>query len=284
MDRHVDWCTIICLIGGGQEINTGEAGVSEWISSLKNNYPHWNIYYSNLILDDKNYLADETLKDWLQRTAIEQKELHLSVSLRSFRSEKISDLMHNIIDANYVNANLIFSEVKDLFPICLTRDLQKAKKWLRNNSKGTERIGIIGSSGGRRLRPQGIDVKNEISAPNWFLNSSDDVRSSNYLEDVATEFDIQGLEIDWVCLAWDINYYFDNDKWNYQNFSGTKWQKIHNKNEQKYLQNAYRVLLTRARQGLIIYIPEGDDLDRTRPKELYNNTFQFFKSCGFNII
>jgi DUF2075 family protein len=138
--------------------------------------------------------------------------------------------------------------------------------------------------GGRRLRPLGIDVKNEISAPNWFLNKSDDIRSSYFLEETATEFDIQGLEIDWVCLAWDINYYFKNGKWNCQNFSGTKWQKIHNENDKTYLQNAYRVLLTRARQGLIIYIPEGDDLDHTRPKELYDETYKYFKTCGIETI
>jgi hypothetical protein len=280
MDRHVDWCTIICLIGGGQEINTGEAGVSEWLSSLKNNYPHWDIYYSNLISTDNNYLSDIELRNWIQSVATEKQELHLSVSVRSFRSEKISELMHEILEANYQRANTLIGEVKNVFPIFMTRDLPTAKKWLRTQAKGSERIGLVASSGGRRLRPLGIDVKNEISAPNWFLNNSDDVRSSYFLEEIATEFDIQGLEIDWVCLAWDINYYFENAKWNCQNFSGTKWQNINNVNDKTYLQNAYRVLLTRARQGLIIYVPEGDDLDHTRPKKLYDKTFNYFLSCG----
>ncbi len=280
MDRHEDWCTIICLIGGGQEINTGEAGVSEWLSSLKHNYPNWDIHYSNLISTDENYLADTELRDWLQTVATEKHELHLSVSVRSFRSEKISELMHEILEAKNENANKLFTEVKNAFPIYLTRDLTIAKKWLREKAKGSERIGLVASSGGRRLRPLGIDVKNEISAPNWFLNSSDDVRSSNYLEEVATEFDIQGLEIDWVCLAWDINYYFKDGKWNCQNFEGTTWRQMHNLNDKSYLQNAYRVLMTRARQGLIIFIPHGDKLDRTRPNELYDTTFNFFVSCG----
>ena len=280
MDRHKDWCTIICLIGGGQEINTGEAGVSEWLSSLKNNYPNWDIHYSNLISTDENYLSNKELRDWLQIVATEKHELHLSVSVRSFRSERISELMHEILEANNSTVNNLFNEVKNVFPIYLTRDLATAKNWLRSKAKGSERIGLIASSGGRRLRPLGIDVKNEISAPNWFLNNSDDIRSSNYLEEIATEFDIQGLEIDWVCLAWDINYYFKNGKWNCQYFSGTKWQNIHNENDKTYLQNAYRVLLTRARQGLIIFIPNGDELDHTRPKALYDTTFNYFKSCG----
>ena len=284
MDRHEDWCTIICLIGGGQEINTGEAGVSEWLSSLKNNYPHWDIHYSNLISTDDNYLSDIELRNWVQSVATEKHELHLSVSVRSFRSEKISELMHEILEANHERANTLVAEVKNDFPILITRDLKTAKKWLRTQAKGSERIGLVASSGGRRLRPLGIDVKNEISAPNWFLNNSDDIRSSYFLEEIATEFDIQGLEIDWVCLAWDINYYFENGIWNCQYFSGTKWQNIHNENDKTYLQNAYRVLLTRARQGLIIYIPEGDDLDHTRPKELYDQTFNFFQSCGIQNI
>jgi len=284
MDRHEDWCTIICLIGGGQEINTGEAGVSEWLSSLKNNYPHWDIHYSNLISTDDNYLSDIELRNWVQSVATEKHELHLSVSVRSFRSEKISELMHEILKAKHERANTLLGEVKNDFPILITRDLTTAKKWLRTQAKGSERIGLVASSGGRRLRPLGIDVKNEISAPNWFLNNSDDIRSSYFLEEIATEFDIQGLEIDWVCLAWDINYYFKDGKWNCQYFSGTKWQNIHNENDKTYLQNAYRVLLTRARQGLIIYIPEGDNLDHTRPKELYDSTFNYFQSCGIQTI
>jgi hypothetical protein len=265
MDRHEDWCTIICLIGGGQEINTGEAGVSEWLDALKNNYSEWQVHYSNLITLDDNYLSNDSLIEWLKKNAIEETALHLSVSVRSFRSEKVKTL---------------FSEILPHFPICVTRDLATAKRWLREKARGTERIGIVASSGGRRLRPLGIDVKNELYAPDWFLNGSYDVRSSNYMEDVATEFDIQGLEIDWVCMAWDINFYYKNDKWNYQNFTGTSWKQIQSESVRSYLQNAYRVLLTRARQGLIIYLPMGDDLDHTRPKALYDNTFNYLISCG----
>lgn len=284
MDRHEDWCTIVCLIGGGQEINTGEAGVSEWLSALRQHYPNWIIYYSSYILTDNNYLSDNNLLEWMQLNANEEQELHLSVCVRSFRSERISELMHRMLEGNATASAEIFTEIKADFPIFLTRNLETAKEWLRAKARGSERIGIVASSGGRRLRPLGIDVKNEISAPDWFLNPSTDVRSSNYLEDVATEFDIQGLEIDFVCLAWDINFYFSNGKWNYQRFEGTTWRQIHSATERSYLINTYRVLLTRARQGLIIFVPEGDDRDITRPKNLYDQTFQYLTSCGITEI
>mgnify|MGYP003575708580 CR=1 FL=1 len=284
MNRHENYCTIICLVGGGQEINTGEAGLSEWVIALKNHFRNWDIYYSNFITSDNDYLIDETLKDWLKDNGKAETELHLSVSVRSFRSEKISSFVHAVIDGNSNQAKAIFEEIFSLFPIRITRDFNVAKDWLRKNKKGTERIGIVGSSGGRRLRPLGIDVKNEIIAEDWFLNDATDVRSSHYLELVATEFDIQGLEIDYVCLAWDINFYFNNGKWNYQSFEGTKWKLINSEIDKSYLRNAYRVLMTRARQGLIIFLPYGDNLDPTRPKEFYDSTYNFLIECGIQTI
>jgi Cdc6-like AAA superfamily ATPase len=284
MNRHENYCTIICLVGGGQEINTGEAGLSEWVIALKNHYPNWDIYFSNLITADNDYLNDKSLKDWLKENGKPETELHLSVSVRSFRSEKISSFVHEVIDGNAIKAKIILNEIDRLFPIRLTRDFNVAKEWLRKNKKGTERIGLVGSSGGRRLRPLGIDVKNEITAEDWFLNDATDVRSSHYLELVATEFDIQGLEIDYVCLAWDINFYFNEGVWNYQSFEGTRWKSINSEIDKSYLRNAYRVLMTRARQGLNIFIPYGDNLDPTRPKELYDNTYNFLSSCGIQTI
>ncbi|OSZ81291.1 hypothetical protein CAP36_08665 [Chitinophagaceae bacterium IBVUCB2] len=284
MDRHDDWCTIVCLIGGGQEINTGEAGVSEWLKALKNTNSNWDAYYSNLFLTDESYLSDQTLRKWISDSGKMELHLHLSVCVRSFRSEKISELMHNILESKTQVVKDLFLEVRNEFPIYLTRSLATAKNWLREKAKGSERFGIIASSGGKRLRPCGIDVNNQLDAPNWFLNNSDDVRSSNHLEDVATEFDIQGLEIDWVCLAWDINFYNKEGKWFYQSFKGTKWQRVKQLDDLAFLKNTYRVLMTRARQGLIIYLPHGDDLDITRPKELYDATFKYFISCGFTEI
>ena len=155
MDRHEDWCTIICLIGGGQEINTGEAGVLEWLSSLKNNYPQWNIYFSNLISTDDNYLANSELREWLQAVATEKHELHLSVSVRSFRSERISELMHKILEGNNNYAYKIFLEIQSAFPLYITRDLVKAKSWLRSKAKGSEKFGFIASSGGQKIKTMG---------------------------------------------------------------------------------------------------------------------------------
>lgn len=285
MDRHEDWCTIVCLIGGGQEINTGEAGVSEWIESLKQKYSDWNIYYSDKILNEKTtYLNDDELLDWLEANGNKENDLHLAVSLRSFRSEKVALFIQYLLENKSDQAKDVFNSFQVNYPIYLTRNLNTAKKWLKQKAKGTERIGIVASSGGRRLRAEGIDVKNEFKPANWFLNEKEDVRSSYYLEEIATEFDIQGLEIDYTCVAWDINLYHDNKKWNYQNFKGSKWQNINQDSAKKYLLNSYRVLLTRARQGMIIFIPEADNKDITRPKVHYDKTFDYFKQCGLTII
>ena len=283
MDRHQDWCTIVCLIGGGQEINTGEAGVSEWVQSLKQKYSNWNVYYSDKILSENTtYLSDKELLNWLEINGKKEVDLHLAISLRSFRSENIALFVQYVLENKSNKAKDIYDSIKDNYPIFLTRNLSVAKKWLIQKAKGTERIGIVASSGGRRLRADGIDVKNEIEPANWFLNGKDDVRSSYYLEEIATEFDIQGLEIDFTCVAWDINLHHHENKWHYQNFKGSKWQNINQDSAQKYLLNAYRVLLTRARQGMIIFVPEVDGADATRSKVLYDNTFEYLKSCGLS--
>nr|WP_291354890.1 DUF2075 domain-containing protein [Acinetobacter sp. UBA3106] len=279
MDRHQDWCVIVCLIGGGQEINTGEAGVTEWIEALKQNYPDWKIYYSDKILDEPVYLAATEQREWLKQQGICESSLHLAVSVRSFRSERVSQLIHHLLDDEPELAAELYQNIKNDYPIYLTRDLKQAKKWLKTKAKGSERYGIIASSGARCLRAEGIDVKNKISPPDWFLNSPRDVRSSYYLEEIATEFDIQGLEIDFSCLAWDINFYYDNG-WQYQAFKGTCWQQIRQKEKQQYLLNAYRVLLTRARQGMVIYIPKIDACDWTRPKSKYDSTYEYLKTCS----
>ncbi len=280
MNRHSDWCTIVCLIGGGQEINTGEAGLEEWVSSLKNYFPEWDIHYSNSILESDNYLKSKESRQWLVGNGISEIELHLAVSVRSFRSEQLSNFIHELLNVKIDNSKLIYSQIKNSYPIVVSRNLEKAKEWLRLKAKGTERIGLIGSSGARRLRPLGIDVKNEISAPSWFLNNSQDIRSSYFLEEVATEFDIQGLEIDWACVAWGGNFYMNNTDWKYQNFKGTKWQNINKEIDKEYLKNTYRVLLTRARQGMVIFVPESSDIDNTRPKEFYDRTYEYLKEIG----
>lgn len=284
MNRHKDWCTVICLIGGGQEINTGEAGLEEWVNALQNNFKDWEIHFSNSIVDSLNYIKTETQKIWLKQNGFAENNLHLSVSVRSFRSEKISEFVFQLLELNLEKSKRIFSEIKNSFPIILTRDLEAAKRWLRDESKGSERYGLIASSGARRLKSIGLDVKNEISASNWFLNSKDDIRSSYFLEDIATEFDIQGLEIDYTCLIWGANFHIHNNEWKYQSFKGTKWMNINQEVTKRYLKNTYRVLLTRARQGMIIFVPNGSDIDHTRPNSFYDETYNYFKEIGIKEI
>lgn len=284
LNRHSDWCSIVCLIGGGQEINTGEAGLGEWIDSLKNHFPDWNIHYSDLILGNDNYIKSEESKNWLIENGNSESELHLAVSVRSFRSEKLSNFIHELLNVEIENSKNIYLDIEEAYPIVVTRSLEKAKEWLRKKARGSERIGLISSSGARRLRPFGIDVKNEISAPNWFLNNSQDIRSSYYLEEVATEFDIQGLEIDWACVAWGGNFHMNKGSWKYQSFRGTKWQNINKEIDKEYLKNTYRVLLTRARQGMVIFIPESNPMDHTRPEGFYDHTFEYLLEIGIKLI
>jgi len=285
MDRHKDWCTIVCLIGGGQEINTGEAGLEEWIRPFFDKFEDWDIYYSSKIVEDENYIKDnEVLMILNDKKAVKKDELHLSVSLRSFRSAQLSSFIQEIINNNIEKAKEIYELfVKEYYPIKITRDLDKARNWLKISAKGSERIGVVASSGGIRLRPFGLNVKAKIDAPIWFLNDKDDIRSSYFLEEVATEFDIQGLELDWTCVAWDGDLFYDKNNWNYKKFTGTTWKNI-NPVITNYLINSYRVLLTRARQGMIIYIPFGNNEDITRPEFMYDGTFELFKSLGIEDI
>lgn len=286
MNRHEDWCTIVCLIGGGQEINTGEAGLEEWIRPFSNKFQDWDIYYSSKIVEDENYIKDkEALVILNNRKAIKKDELHLSISLRSFRSAQLSSFIQEIINNNIEKAKEIYELfIKEYYPIKITRDLNKARNWLKISAKGSERIGVVASSGGIRLRPFGLNVKAKIDAPIWFLNDKDDIRSSYFLEEVATEFDIQGLELDWTCVAWDGDLFYHNNQWNYRKFKGTKWQNINSPEITNYLINSYRVLLTRARQGMVIYIPNGNNEDVTRQEFMYDGTFEFFKSLGIEEI
>lgn len=283
MDRRNDWCTVICLIGGGQEINTGEAGLIEWFHALQKRFQHWDVYHSGQLLN-KNYNLGEDLSSRIQSlNAYEKKGLHLAVSIRSFRAEKLSDFVGAIIDGNHEQARLLNTELTN-YHLAVTRDINKAREWLRNHARGTERLGMLASSGAMRLKPEGIHVKSKIDPANWFLNGKEDIRSSYYLEDVATEFDIQGLELDWTGVCWDADFRIESGHWAFYNFKGTKWQSVNDRFRRLYLANAYRVLLTRARQGMVIFVPYGDDQDHTRPKCYYDQTFEFLRQCGIEVI
>ncbi|MFN3828228.1 MAG: DUF2075 domain-containing protein [Micavibrio sp.] len=278
MNRREDWCTIICLIGGGQEINTGEAGLIEWFNALKKRFPHWDVYHSGQ-LTNKNYSWGEDLGTKLAGlNAIERTTLHLAVSIRSFRAEKLSDFVGAIIEGNADDAAQIKKDLGQ-YHIALTRDLDVARTWLRHHARGTERLGLIASSGAIRLKPEGIYVKGQTDPVNWFLNGKEDIRSSYYLEDVATEFDIQGLELDWTGMCWDADLRMESGGWGYYSFKGTKWQNVNDRFRRAYLANAYRVLLTRARQGMVIFVPRGDHDDSTRPPQFYDETYDFLKRC-----
>ena len=159
--------------------------------------------------------------------------------------------------------------------------MSKAKAWLREKARGTERYGIVVSSQAERLKPYALDVKTPIDPIHWFLDDSDDVRSSYYLEDVATEFHIQGLELDWACVTWDADFRYTPEGWENWSFRGSKWQHIHSEDRKRYLKNAYRVLLTRARQGMVIVVPDGDESDKTRSPHFYNSTYEYLKNVGF---
>jgi len=279
MNRHKDWCVVVCLIGGGQEINTGEAGITEWITALKENYQDWEIHFSDEIFKSDYALSREWLEDQGPLKLHIEPDLNLSVSLRSFRAEKLSAFISAVISGDAIRAREIKEHLTN-YPIYLTRDLEKAKDQLRQWARGSERIGLVASSNAIRLKPSGIFVKGEIDPTLWFLKDKSDIRSSHYLEDVATEFDVQGLEIDWVGVCWDANFRVEDGKWVTYNFSGSKWQSVHDLEKQKYIANSYRVLLTRGRQGIVIFIPEGDDSDSTRHKTFYDQTFNFLKSSG----
>ncbi len=279
MDRHDDWAVIICLIGGGQEINKGEAGLPEWFTALKENYQNWKIWVS-AELNDFEYNMGEDLYADLNHGVIEEKEkLHLSVSVRAFRSEKVSEFVKTLLDCD-ANASSLIDQLNGKYPIAITRSFDLAKSWLKEKSRGTERIGILASSGGVRLKPHGINAKNDIDPRHWFLNGKNDVRSSFYLEDVATEFDIQGLELDWTCVCWDADLRFTNNGWDYKEFRGTSWNNINDESRKLYLKNSYRVLLTRARQGMIIFVPYGDKKDFTRVPKYYDSIYNYLKNIG----
>lgn len=269
MDRHPDWCAIICLIGGGQEINTGEAGVDEWLRALQGSFSHWQAHLPTA-------LPQTVELQNVQRSP----DLPLATSIRSFRAEKLSDFVGQVLEGDAVSAAVLRKEL-DRYPLFITRDLDKARQWLRKQRRGSERAGLLASSNGARLKPHGVFVKAKIEPEKWFLAEREDVRSSDALEDAATEFDVQGLELDWACLCWDANLRREGDGWQTLQFKGTRWQFVNDAPRRRYLVNSYRVLLTRARQGLVVFVPSGSEDDHTRPPASYDPIAAYLKECGF---
>jgi len=284
MDRHPDWCTVVCLVGGGQEINIGEAGISEWISALEIRFPSWEVHISSRMALPE-YGSKSQVEEFLASPRVHSDEhLHLAVSVRSFRAEALSEWVGHIIDNEPEAARATYKSIEAAYPIYLTRDLTATRAWLRSQARGTERFGLVASSGAQRLRPEGIHIKAKIEPANWFLNDSADVRSSYYLEDVASEFAVQGLELDWVGVCWDGDFYHKDGRWVCQAFKGTKWQSVNDESRRVYLKNAYRVILTRSRQGMILFVPKGEASDRTRPSSFYDGTVEFLCACGIPML
>lgn len=299
LDQREDWATIICLVGGGQEINTGEAGISEWINAINEHFPHWKVYISPMLTEPE--YAEGKVNELLEvnNNVTFSDDLHLKVSLRSYRAEKLSAFVHSVLTFN-PNAKNIYEEIKDNYPIVLTRDMDKAREWLHKKVRGTERTGVLVTKEAARFKPLAIHIleTGDENAVHWFLEDKDDTRSSNYLEDAATEIQVQGLELDYTCLLWDADMRYDNGKWRYYRFNGsTKWIERTGKSEKeqeqmKYMLNAYRVLLTRARAGMVICVPKGNSNmtpsgfpeDNTRLPEFYDGTYEYLKSVGLKEI
>ena len=300
LDQREDWATIVCLVGGGQEIHDGEAGISEWIYALNEKFPHWKVYISPKLTEPEyaEGKVNELLKE--NKNVTYSENLHLGVSLRSFRAEKLSAFVHALLAVEPEKAAELYNEIKDRYPIVLTRDMKKAKEWLHSKVRGTERTGVLITKESARFKPLGIHVlpSGDENAVHWFLDDKANTKSSNYLEDAATEIQVQGLELDYTCLLWDADMRYNDRKWHFYKFNGTtKWNEQLPNTESKqelckYMLNAYRVLLTRARSGMIICIPKGNSNktlsgfweDSTRLPEFYDDTYEYLRSLGIEEI
>lgn len=283
MDRHDDWAVIICLVGLGQDIYDGEVGINEWFRCGIEDYTHWELFYSSLIFsqtEDKD--IDKKIIENCERSHVVD-ELHLNTSIRSFRADKQSKFVDALLDNNPEQAKTVYEEIKAKYPVYITRDVNVAKHWARSQVRGSQRCGVLACSSAQRLKPEGIYVPKEIDVKNWFLAETNDLRSSNMMEIVASEFKVQGLEIDWAMVCWDADLRRKNEKeWDYYSFKGSKWLRRNKTEQKRYLVNAYRVLLTRARQGMIIFVPRGvdEEEDPTRNSTYYDAIYEYLLKCG----
>ena len=291
LDQREDWAVIICLVGGGQEINTGEAGIMEWINALNNRFKHWNVFISNKLTEPE--YAEGRVNDLLQENdkVTYSDELHLAVSLRSFRAETLSAFVHSLLSFAPDAASLYRDVKQKGYPIVLTREMEKARAWLRKQARGSQQTGVLVTKVAARFKPLAVHIlgQGDENAVHWFLEDKTDIRSSNYLEDAATEIQVQGLELDYACVLWDADMRCEDGRWTYYKFNGkNKWNPENNDENRKYMLNAYRVLLTRARQGIVICVPTGNGKmgsdgfpeDPTRLPEFYDGTYEYLKSLG----
>ena len=290
VDRH-DWAVVIALVGGGQEINTGEAGLKEWGRTLRDRLPHWRVFVSPQALDGGTSVSGHSLFEDNSAgllTITPEPALHLDVNIRSFRTERLTKWVEAVLARNPSEAATHAAHLAAKFPLALTRSLATAREWLQTKTRGQRRCGLLASSGAIRLRPDGLELSsgfrlgNRDMFVNWFLNEPPDIRSSNQLEVAASEYECQGLELDWTGVCWGGDFTFDAaiGDWSYRHFSGKGWGDARRKDDRQYILNTYRVLITRAREGLVIWLPRGDVSDETRPPQWYDETAAYLRSCG----
>jgi hypothetical protein len=287
MSRHQDWAVIIALVGGGQEIHDGEAGLLQWGRNLLQEFRDWRIIASPEVLTGGVGLAGHRLFDteaWKQLDVHTDASLHLPVSVRTFKAENVTRWIDLVLQREAAEADKIFSDLGD-YPIVITRSLERARSWLRGQTRGERRCGLVASSGALRLRAHGLELsggfRKAYPYEEWFLGTSRDVRSSFQLEVAATEFECQGLELDWVGMCWGGDLVIDPDGgWLFRYFHGGDWRIYRDETDKQYLLNKYRVLLSRARQGFAIWIPHGEATDPTRDQAQLDSTAEFLRKCG----
>jgi hypothetical protein len=282
LDRQ-PWATLIALVGGGQEINRGEAGLAEWGHALAEKFRHWSVAVSAQAMSGGYGAGAKLFEDGIgDGLDVEvQPNLHLDNPTRQFRGRTIANWTEALLRGDAGECRRILGENPD-YPIRMTRTLSAAKAWLGSIARGTERYGCIASSEAKRLRAEGLELPppRADGVEHWFLKAKGDVRSSFQLEVAATEFQIQGLELDWICVCWGGDFLRSSDRWDLKRLRGTAWQRVGQDSARDYLVNSYRVLLTRARQGIVLFVPNGDDKDLTRPTGPLDETAEFLASCG----
>ena len=288
MERHEDWSMVIALVGGGQEINDGEAGLEEWGRAISGAQKNWIIYASPEVLDGGPSTAGHKLFEQPanDRFLTTNPHLHLRTSNRSLRAENLASWVNHVVAGDARTAAAI--KIAARFPMFLSRDLNETRAMLQLQRRGASRHGLVGSSGAARLRAEGLEPNSSFHADypweHWYLAEASDIRSSFQCEVFATEFEIQGLELDWIGLCWGGDMIWSpSGQWDLRSLrcgAPTKWVRIKNSEKRIYRQNAYRVLLTRARQGMVIFVPQGSVDDATNRRDEFDATAQFLLDCG----
>jgi len=284
--KDKEWGVIIALVGLGQDIHTGENGLGVWFKSLLEKNTDWEIKLSkeifNQAADNISSYKEVLLKN---KRVSDCDGLYLRTCIRTPRAKNLSDFSEALLNNQPEKAKMALPRFDD-YPICITRSLQTAELYLLANRKRKERCGKLCSSNSKILGriSHSFDNIDTWHFANWMLdeNGRD---SSNSLTFSASEFNIQGLELDWGLLGWDMDMYYFKGKWNQQKMLTPKRFCESSDIVKKHILNTYRVLLTRARKGLIIYIPKTNDFeDPFNVSSYFDSTYEYLKSCGIKDI